>query len=161
MKPFQAIAAMAENRVIGQGNQIPWHLPEDFRWFKQKTMGQVLVMGRLTYQSIGRALPGRQTLIMSRSGFEAEGLLTLDSVDALLAWSKDQERTLFICGGALLYAQLLEHCSDCFFPASKASLRAMPSSRPLSTCLTQVKSCWKHLSFRLPTIGPLSLELKP
>jgi dihydrofolate reductase len=114
MKPFQAIAAMAENRVIGQGNQIPWHLPEDFRWFKQKTMGQVLVMGRLTYQSIGRALPGRQTLIMSRSGFEAEGLLTLDSVDALLAWSKDQERTLFICGGALLYAQLLEHCSDLF-----------------------------------------------
>jgi len=114
MKPFQAIAAMAENRVIGQGNQIPWHLPEDFRWFKQKTMGQVLVMGRLTYQSIGRALPGRQTLIMSRSGFEAEGLLTLDSVDALLAWSKDQDRTLFICGGALLYAQLLEHCSDLF-----------------------------------------------
>ncbi len=105
---------MAENRVIGQGNQIPWHLPEDFRWFKQKTMGQVLVMGRLTYQSIGRALPGRQTLIMSRSGFEAEGLLTLDSVDALLAWSKDQERTLFICGGALLYAQLLEYCSDLF-----------------------------------------------
>ena len=59
MKKFKAIAAMAENRVIGNKGEIPWHLPEDFRWFKQATMNGVLVMGRKTYESIGKPLPGR------------------------------------------------------------------------------------------------------
>ena len=54
MKKFKAIAAMAENRVIGNKGEIPWHLPEDFRWFKQATMNGVLVMGRKTYESIGK-----------------------------------------------------------------------------------------------------------
>ena len=102
MKPFQAIAAMAENRVIGAGNRIPWHLPDDFKWFKAKTMGQVLVMGRKTYESIGRPLPGRETLILSRSGYQAEGLQTLASTDALMDWVKDESRTVFVCGGAEL-----------------------------------------------------------
>jgi dihydrofolate reductase len=69
MKRFQAIAAMSLNRVIGSGNRIPWHLPEDFRWFKQQTMGGTLVMGRRTFESIGRPLPGRTTVVLSRSGF--------------------------------------------------------------------------------------------
>ena len=55
MRPFKAIAAMSLNRVIGAGNRIPWHLPEDFKWFKQMTTGQVIVMGRKTFESIGRA----------------------------------------------------------------------------------------------------------
>ncbi|NDA69217.1 MAG: dihydrofolate reductase, partial [Verrucomicrobia bacterium] len=61
MKHFKAIAAMSLNRVIGDGNKIPWHLPEDFKWFKQTTLGHVLVMGRKTFESIGRPLPGRET----------------------------------------------------------------------------------------------------
>ena len=110
MKPFQAIAAMAENRVIGAGNRIPWHLPDDFKWFKAKTMGQVLVMGRKTYESIGRPLPGRETLILSRSGYQAEGLQTLDSTDALMDWVKDESRTVFVCGGAEVHhPELKEH----------------------------------------------------
>ena len=63
MKRFQAIAAMSLNRVIGDGNKIPWHLPEDFKWFKQTTLGHVLVMGRKTFESIGRPLPGRDRLL--------------------------------------------------------------------------------------------------
>ncbi len=66
MKHFQAIAAMAENRVIGDGNKIPWHLPEDFKWFKKKTVGNVVVMGRRTYESIGKPLPNRANLILTR-----------------------------------------------------------------------------------------------
>jgi len=66
---FKAIAAMSENRVIGLGTRIPWHLPDDFRWFKKTTMGHTLVMGRRTFESIGRALPGRSTVVLSRSGF--------------------------------------------------------------------------------------------
>ena len=64
---YRAIAAMAENRVIGNHNTIPWHLPEDFKWFKKTTMGQTLLMGRKTFDSIGRPLPGRQTIILSRN----------------------------------------------------------------------------------------------
>ncbi|HAV62180.1 MAG TPA: dihydrofolate reductase, partial [Verrucomicrobiales bacterium] len=73
MTAFTAIAAMSENRVIGHGNRIPWHLPEDFRFFKSTTMGHVLVMGRKTFESIGRPLPGRETIVLSRTGFSHPG----------------------------------------------------------------------------------------
>jgi dihydrofolate reductase len=66
MKHFKAIAAMSENRVIGDGNKIPWHLPEDFKWFKKMTMGNVTVMGRKTFESIGKALPNRKNLVLTR-----------------------------------------------------------------------------------------------
>src|SRR5512136_2712076 len=67
LKPFKAIAAMSLNRVIGAGNKIPWHLPEDFKWFKKMTTGQVIVMGRKTFESIGKPLPNRTTIVLSRS----------------------------------------------------------------------------------------------
>jgi dihydrofolate reductase len=66
LKHFKAIAAMSENRVIGRENQIPWHLPEDFKWFKKMTMGNVAVMGRKTFESLGKPLPNRTTLILTR-----------------------------------------------------------------------------------------------
>src|SRR5262245_29989317 len=74
VKRFKAIAAMSENRVIGRGNTIPWHLPEDFRWFKQMTTGQVVVMGRKTFESIGKPLPDRTTWVLSRSQFHHPGV---------------------------------------------------------------------------------------
>jgi dihydrofolate reductase len=66
VKYFKAIAAMSLNRVIGAGNKIPWHLPEDFKWFKQTTMGNVVVMGRKTFESLGRPLPNRKNMILTR-----------------------------------------------------------------------------------------------
>jgi dihydrofolate reductase len=66
MKHFQAIAAMSLNRVIGAGGKIPWHLPEDFRWFKKMTMGNIVVMGRKTFESLGRPLPNRKNMILTR-----------------------------------------------------------------------------------------------
>lgn len=66
MKHFKAIAAMSLNRVIGAGNKIPWHLPEDFKWFKQMTLGNVVVMGRKTFETLGRPLPSRQNLVLTR-----------------------------------------------------------------------------------------------
>jgi dihydrofolate reductase len=66
MKHFKAIAAMSLNRVIGAGNKIPWHLPEDFKWFKKMTMGNVVVMGRKTFESLGRPLPNRKNMILTR-----------------------------------------------------------------------------------------------
>ncbi|MDR3459073.1 MAG: dihydrofolate reductase [Verrucomicrobiae bacterium] len=66
MKHFKAIAAMSLNRVIGSGNKIPWYVPEDFKWFKQVTMGNVVVMGRKTFESLGKPLPNRKNLILTR-----------------------------------------------------------------------------------------------
>jgi dihydrofolate reductase len=66
MKYFKAIAAMSLNRVIGAGNQIPWHLPEDFKWFKRLTTGHVVIMGRKTFESLGKPLPNRINIVLSR-----------------------------------------------------------------------------------------------
>jgi len=110
VKPFIAIAAMSLNRVIGAGNQIPWHLPEDFQWFKQTTTGHVLVMGRKTFQSIGRPLPNRETMVLSRLDFQHPGVKTIRSLDELP--SLVGERQVFVCGGAQIYAQLLPLCAE-------------------------------------------------
>lgn len=66
MKYYKALAAMSLNRVIGAGNKIPWHLPEDFKWFKQMTLGNVMVVGRKTFESLGRPLPSRKNLVLTR-----------------------------------------------------------------------------------------------
>ncbi|HEX5223311.1 MAG TPA: dihydrofolate reductase [Verrucomicrobiae bacterium] len=110
MKHFKAIAAMSLNRVIGNGNKIPWHLPEDFKWFKATTTGHIIVMGRKTFESIGKPLPNRETIVLSRSGFSFPGVTTIRSLDALPANTAD--RQVFICGGAQIYEQALPLCSE-------------------------------------------------
>lgn len=111
-KRYKAIAAMSENRVIGNQGAIPWHLPEDFKWFKQKTMGGVLIMGRKTFESIGRPLPGRQTYIVSRQPQSVEGARQLNDLSALDALTTD--KTIWIAGGAEIYRQTLEACDELF-----------------------------------------------
>lgn len=113
MPPFTAIAAMSLNRVIGRANQIPWHLPEDFKWFKKTTLGHVLVMGRKTFESIGRVLPGRETIVLTRGAWSLDGVRSAASLDALPLDPGDARR-VFICGGAEVYAQALPLCSDLF-----------------------------------------------
>ncbi|MDP7292785.1 MAG: dihydrofolate reductase [Verrucomicrobiota bacterium] len=117
--PFKAIAAMSLNRVIGSGNTIPWHLPEDFAWFKQTTMGHVLVMGRKTFESIGRPLPGRETIVLTRRAEPIPGVRTIGSLDALEQADNPDGRAIFICGGAQVYAQALGQCSDLFLSVVK------------------------------------------
>jgi dihydrofolate reductase len=116
-KEFKAIAAMAQNRVIGRGNQIPWHLPEDFQWFKRTTMGHVLVMGRRTFESLGRALPGRTTLVLSRSGFRHPDVHTVSRLEDIAL--EPENRELFICGGAEVYRAALPFCSDLYLTVVK------------------------------------------
>lgn len=110
MKSFKAIAALSANRVIGQGNRIPWHLPEDFKWFKRVTLGQALVMGRRTFESIGRPLPGRETIVLSRSGFAHPNVRVVADLAELDP--AQEPREMFICGGAQVYAQALPRCSE-------------------------------------------------
>jgi len=120
MKPFKAIAAMSLNRVIGRGSEIPWHLPEDFKWFKSTTMGHVLLMGRKTFESIGRPLPGRETIVLSRSGFSDERVRTISSVTELQDPGAD--RDVFVCGGAEIYRLLLDRCSDLYLTVVKREI---------------------------------------
>ena len=107
------IAAMSENRVIGKGNALPWQLPEDLKRFRQITKGHPVVMGRKTYESIGRPLPDRLNLVITRqSDWHAPGVEVFGSLDAALDRALDVavEKGLsevFIIGGGEIYAQAL------------------------------------------------------
>ena len=117
MSAFKAIAAMSENRVIGRGKEIPWHIPEDFKWFKETTMGHVLVMGRRTFESIGKALPGRETMVLTRGEFSHPDVTVIRSLDEVAP--KLEGRTAFIAGGAQIYEQALPRCSELFLTLVK------------------------------------------
>ncbi|MFH4893171.1 type 3 dihydrofolate reductase [Vibrio sp. Y42_MX_L11] len=101
------IAAMADNRIIGKDNQMPWHLPADFAWFKRCTMGKPVVMGRKTYESIGRPLPGRLNIVISRDEtLKIEGVTTVTSIEQALDVTGDAEEVMIIGGGAIYAACL-------------------------------------------------------
>lgn len=117
MKRFKAIAAMSLNRVIGAGNKIPWHLPEDFKWFKELTTGNVIVMGRKTFESIGKPLPNRETIVLSRSQFSYPGVRTISDLGEIDLASESRE--VFICGGAQIYQMVLPLCSDLYLTLVK------------------------------------------
>ena len=123
MSPPFAIAAMARNRVIGDANRIPWHLPGDFRWFKQSTLGGILVMGRRTFESIGRPLPGRETFILTRSGFAAPGTRSFPDLPSIHKVLSHDDRKVWICGGADIYRQLLPYCAEIFLSLVDAEPR--------------------------------------
>jgi len=120
VKHFKAIAAMSLNRVIGAHNKIPWHLPEDFKWFKQLTTGNVIVMGRKTFESIGKPLPNRETIVLSRSQFSSPGVRTISDLSQIdLA---GESREAFIVVGAQVYAQALPLCSDLYLTLVKREM---------------------------------------
>lgn len=96
------IAAMAKGRVIGKDNAMPWHLPADFAWFKQNTLGKPVIMGRKTYESIGRPLPGRRNIVISRDAhWSAEGVESTTSIDAALEMVAGVEEAVIIGGGSI------------------------------------------------------------
>ncbi|MFO6423705.1 type 3 dihydrofolate reductase [Motilimonas sp. KMU-193] len=101
------IAAMANNRVIGKDNQMPWHLPADLKFFKATTLGKPVLMGRRTYESIGRPLPGRLNVVITRdSSWHAEGVTVAASPEAALALVAEHEEVMVIGGGAIYQAFL-------------------------------------------------------
>lgn len=103
------IVAMARGRVIGQGGGLPWHLPADLRHFKSVTMGKPIIMGRATHESIGRALPGRRNIVLTRqAGFAAEGCTVVHTPEsALEAAAEDGADEAMIIGGAAVYEVFL------------------------------------------------------
>ena len=133
---MKAIAAMSLNRVIGLENKIPWHLPEDFKWFKRTTLGQTVVMGRKTFLSLGKPLPGRKNYVLTRHpqalladpavapllvGATSRGSLEfvlpgVAGTELIVAQNLDapQCAEAWLAGGTTLYAQFLPACSDLY-----------------------------------------------
>lgn len=130
MPRLTLIAARARNGVIGINNELPWHLPEDLRHFRQQTTGHTVLMGRKTWESIGRPLPGRRMVVISRQQLDLpEGVTLAASLEEAIARHQADDE-LFVIGGAQIYAQAmpladrillteidLEPEGDAFFPA--------------------------------------------
>lgn len=114
MKPLSLIVAHAKNNVIGINNTLPWHLPEDLKRFRALTTGHHIIMGRKTYESLGRLLPGRTTVIVTRNKhYQVEGALIAHSLQAaLLLAGSDTEP--FLIGGAELYKDGLKHATKLY-----------------------------------------------
>ena len=107
------IAAVARNRVIGHLGGIPWHLPEDFAHFKATTLGHTLVMGRATYDSIGRPLPGRTTIVLTRDpAWHADGVIVAHDLDSALSRAEDLPGDVYIAGGAGVYAAAMQRADE-------------------------------------------------
>lgn len=143
---MKAIVAMARNRVIGYKGAMPWHLPEDFRWFKRATMGGALLMGRKTFDSIGKALPGRRTLVVTR------GTIVTDSSDVstvhdLAAFQPEDHapREVWVAGGAEIYAQTLSRCSEIYL----SLVDAEPEGDTFFPAFEEAFE-WREVTLRLP-----------
>lgn len=102
------IAAMADDRIIGLDNKMPWHLPADLQFFKRVTLGKPVIMGRKTYQSIGRPLPGRQNIVLTRdTTLNIEGVDCVQTLEQATQLAGDVDEVMII-GGATIYEQYLE-----------------------------------------------------
>jgi dihydrofolate reductase len=108
------IVAFDQNRVIGKDNKLPWHLPADLKHFKSLTMGHHMIMGRKTYESIGRPLPGRTTVIITRQkNFVAPGCVVAGSLDEALALIKNDDE-VFVIGGAQIFEIAMKKCNKLY-----------------------------------------------
>lgn len=121
MSEIVLVAAVAENGVIGQDGAMPWHLPADLAHFKRVTWGHPILMGRRTFEAIGRALPGRRNIVISRSGFKAPGIETATSLEQAVALCGEATQIMVI-GGAELYRAALPIARRIYLTRIHASL---------------------------------------
>jgi dihydrofolate reductase len=137
MMYLSAIVAMAENRVIGKNNQLPWRLPADLRHFKEITLGKPLLMGRKTYESIGRLLPGRQNVIITRNqNFQVLGADIVHSLEQAWALLADANEVMVI-GGAELFCELLPQIQRIYLTLVHAAIEGdsyFPALNPAEWC---------------------------
>jgi len=116
-----AIVAAAENDVIGRNNALPWDLPADLAWFRRRTLGKPIIMGRLTFESIGRPLPGRSNIVISRDpAFARDGIRAVESLDEAVELAGDialidGSEECVVIGGAQIYALAMPRVSRLYF----------------------------------------------
>ncbi len=162
------VAAVALNGVIGRGGDLPWRLPADLKRFKKLTLGHPILMGRTTYESIGRPLPGRRNIVLSRAGFTADGVEVYSSLEAALKASSAAPE-LMVIGGALVYEVVLpvadrlylsvvhgDFEGDTWFPSITPSDWTMVSTDHVPA---DARNQWAHTWFTLdrsagPSVNP-------
>jgi dihydrofolate reductase len=142
-----AIVAMAANRVIGRDGTIPWHLPDDLRFFKKTTLGHIVLMGRKTYDSIGRPLPGRENWVLTRQA-EIPGVRTFQDLSALPPAPTDG-RQLYLIGGAQLYAALLPRCEEVLLTLLPHAVEGDTFFPPFEHDFQPPEVVETHLDFRI------------
>lgn len=118
------IVARTKNHVIGKENRMPWHLPVDLAWFRQNTLGKPVIMGRKTYESIGRLLPKRPNIILSRNGFTAEGAYSAQNLEQAveLAANFANAQEVMIIGGGELFKQALPKADKLYLTEIQAEI---------------------------------------
>lgn len=110
IKMISLLVAMDKNRLIGKDNDLPWRLPADLAYFKRVTMGHPIIMGRKTYDSIGRPLPGRENIIVTRdTSYKMEGCKVIHSIEEIVKMRKESEQELFVIGGAEIFKEILPY----------------------------------------------------
>ncbi len=150
MSSLALIVAVADNGVIGRDNGLPWHLPEDLRYFRRVTMGKPIVMGRKTFESIGRALPGRTNIVISRDRqFAPAGALLAASLDEalVLAGQLADEQGVgeaVVIGGAQIYALALPRADRLYFTRVHASVEGDTVLPPIDWEQWAETSCERH-----------------
>ena len=109
---FSIIVAIGKNREIGKGNKLLWHIPEDLKNFKEITTDKTVIMGRKTFESIGRPLPNRKNIVLSKNGdkesFEQKGIELYQNLENLTADYKNSEEEIFIIGGEQIYREFMQ-----------------------------------------------------
>ena len=118
---FSLIVAATLNGVIGKDNQMPWHLPADLAWFRQNTTGKPVIMGRKTFESIGRPLPKRTNIVLSRKPYEYEGVIWKESLESALEAVKESEEIMLI-GGGELFKQYLPYADKLYLTQIQADI---------------------------------------
>lgn len=142
---FKAIAAMSLNRVIGRDNKLPWHLPDELKWFKKTTTGHVVVMGRKTFESIGKPLPNRETIVLSRGGFSFPGVKVVPSLAAID--KENDPRDFFLIGGEQVFRDGLPLCSDLFLTIVKREVEGDVFFPPFEHLFPQRELVLAHPEF--------------
>ncbi|PYY28180.1 dihydrofolate reductase [Paenibacillus illinoisensis] len=108
MSKLSIIVATDQNGLIGNQGKLPWHIPWDLKYFKEKTLGANVIMGRTTYESIGKALPNRTNIILtSNKSFMADNCVVINNIDEVLRFAADSDKDTFIIGGSSIYEQTL------------------------------------------------------
>lgn len=115
------IVAMTKNQVIGKNNAMPWHLPNDLAWFKKNTLGKPIIMGRKTFESIGRPLPQRKNIVLSRSAFEHTGIEIAENLQQAITLAQPAPEVMLI-GGGELFKQTLEQADKLYLTEIQTEL---------------------------------------
>ena len=143
---YMAIVAMAENRVIGYNGDIPWYLPEDFKWFKKMTEGHTVLMGRKTYDSIKKDLPNRQTIVLSSQ----DNINKIDVVNEISEIEKVSKNPLiWVAGGEKIYRLMLYKCTDLYLTVVHKKPKGDTFFPEYESMFTKFKTISKNKDFTI------------